>query len=110
VSLLSGLSGFGVGLGLMVAPVISAELYDRHGKSWACDFAAFVHFVYALVFFIFGGGLAVMKHPLLKQSQPPEEKTNAFSLENDEEEQEMLLHATEEPSLNPTASVSKKLL
>jgi len=95
-SLLAGLSGSAKGIGMVLAPVISAELYDRYGLGVSCDFSAFVHFIFALVFVICGDG------PFLKQSQQPEEKLAT----EDEEEQEMLLPTGETP--RPTADTGAK--
>jgi len=60
-NLTAGFSNFGTGVGMVIAPVMSAELYDRYGLGYSSDAAALINFTYALLVFIFCDGVTVMK-------------------------------------------------
>ena len=60
-NLTGGFSNFGTGVGMVIAPVMSAELDERYGLGYSSDAAALINFAYALLVFIFCDGFTVMK-------------------------------------------------
>jgi len=69
----AGFSNFGYGVGCVIAPVMSAELYDRFGLGYSLDGAAVINFTFLLLVFIFGDGVTVMKDFCFKERQQPKE-------------------------------------
>jgi len=79
ISLTAGFSNFGYGVGVVIAPVMSAELYDRFGLGYSSDGAAVINFLFVLAVFIFGDGVTVMKDLCFKKRQQPKETIKEYS-------------------------------